>query len=248
MRYLLRSWPEIAAYIGVDARTAQRYEKCAELPVLRKGGGTKPRVYAFKDELDGWLQARSESLPLGQATISEQILDRIGGLATGILYRENFTMRFTLNPRGTGVQARIEIEYDLRNSSAERRPYRQEITVDDCECGYVELLSVAVDRSPIYSLTRPAITEKLRGYAAFRGQPLIIEPSASGRRYTGRAVWVVNRAESDFWYLHMGIPTLGVEAQIGAPSEFGITPSFSSRHLYLVGEHVDVTWERHPRR
>lgn len=52
MKEMLISWEEIAAYLRVSRKTAQRMEKVAELPIRRKGKGF---VYAFKDEVDGWL-------------------------------------------------------------------------------------------------------------------------------------------------------------------------------------------------
>ncbi len=56
---LLSSWKEIAAYLGCDERTCLRWEKLHGLPVRRLNGGAKSRVYAFREELDAWLAARS---------------------------------------------------------------------------------------------------------------------------------------------------------------------------------------------
>lgn len=56
---LLSSWKEIAAYLGCDERTCLRWEKLHGLPVRRLNGGAKSRVYAFREELDVWLAARS---------------------------------------------------------------------------------------------------------------------------------------------------------------------------------------------
>ena len=58
-RSRLTTWPEIAAYIGRDARTAKRYEAGRGLPVRRVPGGGKAPVYAFSDELDAWLAQTS---------------------------------------------------------------------------------------------------------------------------------------------------------------------------------------------
>lgn len=55
----LTSWKEIAAYLGREVRTVQRWEKRERLPVHRhqhERGGT---VYAFRGELDAWLASRS---------------------------------------------------------------------------------------------------------------------------------------------------------------------------------------------
>lgn len=61
----LDTWGEIAAYLKVDQRTAQRWEEQANLPVKRLQG----RVYAYKSELDAWIKKR-EPLP-------EQLLDKL---------------------------------------------------------------------------------------------------------------------------------------------------------------------------
>jgi len=56
---LFRSWKEIAAYLGVDQRTCLRWEKNLGLPVHRVEGGTKGSVFAYQDEIDGWIVDRS---------------------------------------------------------------------------------------------------------------------------------------------------------------------------------------------
>jgi tetratricopeptide (TPR) repeat protein len=50
----LDSWKEIAAFLGRDERTVNRWEKELGLPVHRLPG-TKGRVYAYADELAAWL-------------------------------------------------------------------------------------------------------------------------------------------------------------------------------------------------
>ena len=55
---LLRSWKEIAAYLGYDQRTCYRWEQKFGMPVHRaEAGATKSHVVAYKDELDRWFQA-----------------------------------------------------------------------------------------------------------------------------------------------------------------------------------------------
>lgn len=53
----LHSWKEVAAYLGVTVRSAQRWEKTGGLPVRRLGRGRSARVVAFTGELDQWIQA-----------------------------------------------------------------------------------------------------------------------------------------------------------------------------------------------
>jgi TolB-like protein len=50
----LDSWKEIAAYLGRDVRTVQRWAKNEALPIHRKLHKKKSSVYAFKRELDQW--------------------------------------------------------------------------------------------------------------------------------------------------------------------------------------------------
>jgi len=53
----LHSWKEIADYLGVTVRAAQRWEKTAGLPVRRLGRGRSARVVALSEELDKWMAA-----------------------------------------------------------------------------------------------------------------------------------------------------------------------------------------------
>jgi hypothetical protein len=55
----LASWKEIADHIGVNVRTAQKWEKTRALPV-RRLPGQKGRVYAIPDDLDRWKAAVGE--------------------------------------------------------------------------------------------------------------------------------------------------------------------------------------------
>jgi len=55
----LVSWKEISAYLGIDERTCQRWEKKYGLPIRRIDPATKSRVFAFKTELDEWRERMS---------------------------------------------------------------------------------------------------------------------------------------------------------------------------------------------
>jgi len=54
----LETWGEIAAYLGREIRTVQRWEKSLGLPIRRLAGFSdkQSRVFAFKRELDAWWQ------------------------------------------------------------------------------------------------------------------------------------------------------------------------------------------------
>ena len=60
-RATLESWDEIAAHCKVAVRTVQAWEKEGGLPVHRRGKGAKPRVFAYIEELEAWLQSQETS-------------------------------------------------------------------------------------------------------------------------------------------------------------------------------------------
>ena len=53
---ILRSWKEIAAYLGYEGRSCRRWEINLGLPIHRIGGAKKSSVFAYKKELDTWLK------------------------------------------------------------------------------------------------------------------------------------------------------------------------------------------------
>jgi len=54
----LDSWGEIAAYLGREVRTVQRWERTEGLPVRRHEHQKKSTVYAYAGELDAWIKKR----------------------------------------------------------------------------------------------------------------------------------------------------------------------------------------------
>ena len=56
----LDSWKEIAAFLGREVRTAQRWEKQEGLPVHRHHHDKLGTVYAYRSELEGWLKQRQQ--------------------------------------------------------------------------------------------------------------------------------------------------------------------------------------------
>jgi Tol biopolymer transport system component len=66
----LQSWKEIASFLGCEPRTAQRYELQRGLPVHRLPGGGVTKVYAYRHELQAWLDGeapRAEVTPIESA-------------------------------------------------------------------------------------------------------------------------------------------------------------------------------------
>lgn len=60
-RHKLGSWKEIADYLGINVRTAYRWERDRELPVHRIPGSPAGRVFAYTAELDRWLHSREDT-------------------------------------------------------------------------------------------------------------------------------------------------------------------------------------------
>lgn len=60
----LGSWKEIASFFGKDERTVKRWEVQRGLPVHRAPGGNRTTVYAYVQELEGWLRGHDASLPV----------------------------------------------------------------------------------------------------------------------------------------------------------------------------------------
>lgn len=57
----LDSWKEIANYLGREKRTVQRWEKTEGLPIHRHLHQSRHSVFAYKEELDQWLEGHPES-------------------------------------------------------------------------------------------------------------------------------------------------------------------------------------------
>ncbi|HUQ95561.1 MAG TPA: hypothetical protein VM120_28040 [Bryobacteraceae bacterium] len=67
----LDSWKEIAAYLKHSERTVRRWEATEALPVHRHLHEQRGSVYAFRTELDAWLEKRSLRPEPDQSTIPE---------------------------------------------------------------------------------------------------------------------------------------------------------------------------------
>ncbi len=58
-RQILKSWKEIASYLGVGIRTAQRWKHERGLPVRQPGSPHRSSVLGLRDEIDRWLRDSS---------------------------------------------------------------------------------------------------------------------------------------------------------------------------------------------
>lgn len=64
----MTGWKEIARFLGVSVKTAQIKERDESLPVRRASSGERPRVWAYRTDIDRWLethQSRKRFLGIG---------------------------------------------------------------------------------------------------------------------------------------------------------------------------------------
>lgn len=78
----LESWKEISAYFERTIRTCQRWEANLGLPVHRLDESSRARVYAFKHELDIWLEHALHKSEVREAGVRERRRRRL--FAAGI--------------------------------------------------------------------------------------------------------------------------------------------------------------------
>ena len=79
----LASWKEIAAFLGVDERTCQRWEKRYGLPVRRLEDAAKSRVYSTKSDLARWRETafRNGTPPEEKAALGAAVKDAVAPAA-----------------------------------------------------------------------------------------------------------------------------------------------------------------------
>ena len=56
---VLRSWKDIAQYMGACVKTVQRWEQAYKLPVRRMDNSKGAVVFALRNEVDDWLRRRT---------------------------------------------------------------------------------------------------------------------------------------------------------------------------------------------
>lgn len=70
VNHVLRSWKDIAHYMGTCVKTVQRWERAYHLPVRRVQPGKGSVVVAFRNEIDEWLQKRTHDVNTAEPRIS----------------------------------------------------------------------------------------------------------------------------------------------------------------------------------
>jgi len=71
----LESWKEIAAYLKRGVRTVQRWERTEGLPVHRHHHDKRGTIYAFRHEIDAWLDQRGGGTASATARGSQPAAD-----------------------------------------------------------------------------------------------------------------------------------------------------------------------------
>src|SRR5271156_4393065 len=79
----LDSWKEIAAYLGRDVTTVQRWEKCEKMPVHRHAHDKRSSVYALTSELDAWRQSRKPRLDENDRAPTQNELESAAAVGSG---------------------------------------------------------------------------------------------------------------------------------------------------------------------
>ncbi|MGE5054961.1 MAG: PAS domain-containing protein [Acidobacteriota bacterium] len=75
VNHVLRSWKDIAQYMGTCVKTVQRWERTYDLPVRRIQPGKGSVVVAFRNEVDEWLQKRTHDLDTAEPRIGRHSRD-----------------------------------------------------------------------------------------------------------------------------------------------------------------------------
>jgi TolB-like protein/tetratricopeptide (TPR) repeat protein len=103
----LNSWKEIAAYLGRDVTTAQRWEKREAMPIHRHVHDKRGSVYALVPELDAWLQSRG--LPLGEAPEADKANEQERKPERPVQGGSDHRHAATVRPRGRLVLAGVGV-------------------------------------------------------------------------------------------------------------------------------------------
>ena len=74
----LDSWKEIAAYLGRDVTTVQRWEKSEAMPVHRHVHDKRSSVYALTSELDAWRRSRKPRLDEHERPVAQNEVETPG--------------------------------------------------------------------------------------------------------------------------------------------------------------------------
>ncbi len=122
---LLTTWKQIAAYLGVTERTAQKWERERGLPVHRVPGG-RGRVWASPSELDSWGEAASAAPARvregGRARRAGVVLLGVVALLVGVVAVVQLSRPDGGEPASFQVQGGMFLVRDAEGRELWRRP------------------------------------------------------------------------------------------------------------------------------
>jgi hypothetical protein len=133
---LLRSWKEIAAYLGCDIRTCHRWEGQRGMPVHRaEGSETKSPVFAYRDELDRWFHETFTSANHHHARARGIPAWAVWAAAAGLVLVMAAGLAFHLWPRPKGQPADFAIDgsYFVALDKQKRELWRKDTRVPDLQ-------------------------------------------------------------------------------------------------------------------
>ncbi|MGH9628855.1 MAG: hypothetical protein ACRD7E_11070, partial [Bryobacteraceae bacterium] len=130
----LNSWKEIGEYLKRDVRTVQRWEQTRGLPVRRVPGKGHAAVYAFKLELDAWLENGKKRTPEAAPSRHVRFVLLLGTAA--VLLAAGGILRWTKQSRLPGDRPNLT-----------RLTWDSGLTTDPALSPDGNLLAVASDRS-----------------------------------------------------------------------------------------------------
>jgi tetratricopeptide (TPR) repeat protein len=112
-REILDSWKEIAAFLKRNKRTCQRWEREFALPVHRLEESSKARVFAYKEELERWMEEKARGP--GRGFLSRKWRKPLVGAALIIIPG---VVLYELNRRAIPPPPmRIAVMYAVNNSA-----------------------------------------------------------------------------------------------------------------------------------
>ena len=89
----LDSWKEIAAYLGRDVTTVQRWEKSEAMPVHRHVHDKRSSVYALTSELEVWRQSRKPRLDEHERPVAQNEAETPGAAGAELNMQAGNTVR-----------------------------------------------------------------------------------------------------------------------------------------------------------
>lgn len=129
----LDTWGEIAGFLRVDVKTAQRWERERGLPVRRLPGGRRGHVYAYRAELERWLDGGGANgqpaaeVPAGHSVRLNRRL-ALAGIAGAVLLPAGWYIARLIRPRPRIASVRMEgqvlVAYDLEGGVLWRRSFQ----------------------------------------------------------------------------------------------------------------------------